>query len=148
MKPEMTYISISDEEAVMIVYRRILMEAQQGMCKKISKWWIKAIHPNKQTKNPYAKGDISAPYWWPPRPPPLASGEIPKGNAENGFCRHVEPDHLSKPGRELTNTVTCFIFLTEAREIEPSSAHPQSGHRSWSHAKAEFHHRHKARADH
>lgn len=96
----MELLLAGDEEAVIRFFRRILAEAQQNLCKKIAKWWIKAINPNKQTNHPYARGSNAKPWWWPSTPPPLKSGEIPKGNAENGFVRHVEPDHLSKPGKE------------------------------------------------
>lgn len=97
---QMIGITCSDEEALIKFYRRILNDAQQDMSKKIAKWWIKAINPNKQSKYPYARGPGAAPPWWPETPPASALGDVPKGNAENGYVRHVEPDHLSKPGKE------------------------------------------------
>jgi hypothetical protein len=91
-------LMIGDEKAVMAFYRRLLADGQQELCKKLAKWWIRAIHPNKQTNHPYAKGPEKKPPWWPLTPPNNAVGEPIKGTMENGFVRHKEPDHLSKAG--------------------------------------------------
>lgn len=56
-------------------------QLQQGMCKTVSKAWIKIIEPKKQTRCPYNKGEEGKPEWW-----PLG-------------VRHKEPDHLMKPER-------------------------------------------------
>lgn len=56
-------------------------QLQQGMCKTVSKAWIKIIEPKKQTRCPYNKGEEGKPDWW------------PEG------VRHKEPDHLMKPER-------------------------------------------------
>jgi hypothetical protein len=121
---------IRDEKAVMEVFRRILTDAHQTMCKKIAKWWIKAINPNKQTNHPYARGDEAAPSWWPERPRPGADNKPQKGNPEHGTVRHLEPDHLSKPGKELFQYCDVLEFTNRFREIDSPSAHTQSGHRS------------------
>lgn len=91
---------IGDEKAVMAFFRRILADGQQGLCKKLAKWWIRAINPNKQTNYPYAKGPERKPPWWPLTPPNNAAGVATKGTMENGFVRHKEPDHLAKPGND------------------------------------------------
>ncbi len=118
----MIKISCSDEKALMKFYGRILNDAQQDMSKKIAKCWIKAINPNKQAHHPYAKGSDAAPGWWPERPPAHPSGQVPRGNAENGYVRHVEPDHLSKAGKIFHYYTICL--LTEARETNSPSPHP------------------------
>lgn len=93
-------LKVGDERACLAFYRRILADAQQGLCKKLAKWWIRAINPNKQTNNPYAGGPEKKPNWWPLTPPNNAVGEPTKGTLENGFVRHKEPDHLSKSGKD------------------------------------------------
>jgi hypothetical protein len=93
-------LMIADENAVMAFYRRILADGQQTLCKKLAKWWIRAINPNKQTNYPYAKGPEKKPPWWPQTPPNNAVGVPTKGTTENGFVRHKEPDHLAKPGND------------------------------------------------
>jgi hypothetical protein len=94
-------LKVGDEKACSAFYRRVLTDAQQGLCKKLAKWWIKAINPNKQTNNPYAGGPEKKPNWWPMTPPNNAVGEPTKGTLENGLVRHKEPDHLSKSGKDL-----------------------------------------------
>ena len=93
-------LKVGDDKACSMFYRRLLTDAQQSLCKKLAKWWIKAINPNKQTNNPYAKGAEKKPDWWPMTPPNNAVGEPTKGTLENGFVRHKEPDHLSKSGKD------------------------------------------------
>lgn len=92
-------LMIADEKAVIAFYRRILADGQQTLCKKLAKWWIRAINPNKQTNYPYAKGPDKKPPWWPQTPPNNAVGVPTKGTLENGFVRHKEPDHLAKSGK-------------------------------------------------
>ena len=91
-------LMVWDEKAVIAFYRRILADGQQTLCRKLAKWWIRAINPNKQTNYTYAKGPAKKPPWWPLTPPNDAVGEPIKGTMENGFVRHKEPDHLAKPG--------------------------------------------------
>jgi hypothetical protein len=101
---------VGDDKACLMFYRRLLTDAQQGLCKKLAKWWIKAINPNKQTNNPYAKGAERKPDWWPMTPPNDAVGEPIKGTLENGFVRHKEPDHLSKQGKNPLHCWHTFEF--------------------------------------
>jgi hypothetical protein len=96
-------LTVGNEKACSAFYRRVLTDAQQGLCKKLAKWWIKAINPNKQTNNPYAGGSGKKPNWWPVTPPYDVLGEPTKGTLENGFVRHKEPDHLSKSGKDPLN---------------------------------------------
>ncbi len=84
---------IRDETAVLAFYNLILTLSQQHFCRYISKWWIKAINPLKQTLHPYAGGSERKPPWWPDTPKNKS-----KGATENGCVRHIEPDHLSKQG--------------------------------------------------
>jgi hypothetical protein len=134
---EPTLIFICNKEDVIKNFQAILAAGQQHMCKKIAKWWIKAINPNKQTNYPYKRGSAGAPWWWPKRPLALLSGEIPKG-----FVRHTEPDHLSKAGKKLFQY--CNIWLTDLREIRSSFPHTKSSHRPTTHTKTEFHYCYKA----
>jgi hypothetical protein len=97
-------LKIADENAVMAYYKQILADGQQTLCKKLAKWWIRAINPNKQTNYPYAKGSEKKPPWWPLTPPKNAVGVASKGTAENGLVRHKEPDHLAKPGNIPSTT--------------------------------------------
>ena len=94
-------LKVGDDKAVSAFFRRILGDAQQGLCKKLAKYWIKAINPHKQSNNPYTKGSERKPNWWPLTPPNNALGVPTKGTLENGFVRHKEPDHLSKSGKDL-----------------------------------------------
>ena len=71
-------------------------------CKDIAKAWIKACHPQKQSKNPYNggptrrrserfhnfQGALTAPSYWPQQ----RGWETGKG------CRHKEPDHIKRAG--------------------------------------------------
>jgi hypothetical protein len=95
------WLNVKDEKACSIFYRRILADAHQGLCKRLAKWWIKAINPQKQTNNPYAGGSEKKPNWWPMTPSNNSLGTTTKGTLENGFVRHKEPDHLSKSGKNL-----------------------------------------------
>lgn len=103
-------LQVGDDKACSEFYRRVLTDAQQGLCKKLAKWWIKAINPNKQTNNPYAGGPEKRPNWWPMTPPNNAVGQPTKGTLENGFVRHKEPDHLSKSGKDPLNSFYMFDF--------------------------------------
>jgi hypothetical protein len=93
--PNRVILYIRDEKAVMAFYRRVFMDSQQTLCRYISKWWIRAINPNKQTNYPYAGGPEKKPPWWPETPPNNA-----KGTEANGLVRHREPDHLIKAGND------------------------------------------------
>ncbi len=84
---------IGDEEAVRRFYESRFMAMQQTACKEIAKAFVKIIAPKKQAKNPYTGGLDTAPDWWPEKCGPDGKKEM----------RHVEPDHLHKPG-EFTQT--------------------------------------------
>jgi hypothetical protein len=96
-------LNVGDDNACSAFYIRLLTDAQQGLCKRLGKWWIKAINPNKQTKNPYAGGSGTKPNWWPMTPPNNALGEPNPGTLENGFVRHKEPDHLTRSGKDTSH---------------------------------------------
>lgn len=62
-----------------------------GTCTQICKAWIKVVEPQKQANFPYLAGEASEsskPPWWP------------------SAVRHLEPDHLVKPGQS-NNSWTC-----------------------------------------
>lgn len=90
---------IKDEEAVLMHFERILTDARQNICRKAAKWWIHAINPCKQTRHPYSGGSQTRPWWWPPAPPTSSPGGRGRRHAVKGFVRHIEPDHLTRPGK-------------------------------------------------
>ena len=82
----------------------------QLVCKDISKAWIRLCHPKKQSTHPYNggkssskrseaefyyKGHFSAPDYWP----------FDEGWQNGRGCRHLEPDHLKKPGQTVYKLV-------------------------------------------
>ena len=83
---------------------------QQTNCKTIAKAWISKREPQKQTTHPYNGrrkregssnfndldnvGESTKPAWWPPT----------EGWPHSG-CRHREPDHIKKSGKDLTTCV-------------------------------------------
>ncbi|CAN6624181.1 hypothetical protein TRVA0_009S02938 [Trichomonascus vanleenenianus] len=78
--PEHT-IDLSKPAEVEYYLEECLISLQQQACKTISKAWVRAIEPRKQTHYPYKLGDHTKPHWWPEH------------------VRHKEPDHLMKPER-------------------------------------------------
>jgi Protein of unknown function (DUF2841) len=94
-----TYIKISDEDEVVKFYECRFNDLQQSACKVLGKTFVKLIEPKKQTNHPYSKGDKAAPDWWPP-------------TTGHGRVRHLEPDHLLKPGE------ICVSFIDLANILE------------------------------
>ena len=88
----------------------------QLCCKDIAKAWIKICHPRKQTSHPYNggkssnveislaeygyKGHFTKPDYWP------SDENWPVGLG----CRHVEPDHVKKPGQSLYEHVLMVVL--------------------------------------
>ncbi|KAI0199663.1 hypothetical protein F4808DRAFT_204274 [Astrocystis sublimbata] len=85
-------IKIGDHEAVFAFYYHCLWLSQQNVCKIIAKAWIKAVHPRKQSDNPYTRGDESRPAWWPMEYKLL-------GQDEKYYLQHKEPDHINREER-------------------------------------------------
>ena len=88
-------VHIGDTDTLREFYRCMFVQMQQIPCKVISRAWIKAIEPKKQSKHPYNggklarelgltenPGDCTRPGWWPEE-----------------RCRHREPDHIKKGGK-------------------------------------------------
>ncbi|KAK3366560.1 hypothetical protein B0H63DRAFT_405371 [Podospora didyma] len=82
-------IRISNAEEVCNFYDERFKSCQQTACKLIAKIFIKTIAPKKQSNNPYASKDATAPDWWPK----------PWGPTKDEKVRHKEPDHLWKKER-------------------------------------------------
>ena len=80
--PPKELVSLSDRSSLDRFYEYQIRQLQQSNCKLILKAWIKALHPKKQARYPYNKEAATKPDWWPPIE----------------FCRHREPDHLSRDG--------------------------------------------------
>ena len=96
-------ILVSDKEALKRCYDTRFRQIQQLGCKTIAKAWVKVVEPKKQAHHPYnggkrakelgrdADGEVTKPDWWPP-----------KG------CRHKEPDHTKKDGRNSNTLIKAF----------------------------------------
>ncbi|KAI1393760.1 uncharacterized protein F4822DRAFT_424223 [Hypoxylon trugodes] len=82
-------ITIRDEKAVRQFYEERFKGIQQNACKLMSKAWVKAVEPKKQSTHPYTGADEKAPDWWPK----------PWGPSKEQRVRHKEPDHLYKRER-------------------------------------------------
>lgn len=83
-------IKVADTRATRELYESNLAKCQQDICREVAKEWIKTIEPKKQSAHPYTDGETRAPEWWPL-----------KGAGQRGFCRHKEPDHISKTGTDF-----------------------------------------------
>ena len=105
-------LRIGDSAEVEKFYACRFKDMHQVSCKVIAKAFVKWVEPKKQTHHPYTKGDSKAPPWWPP-----TTGD------ENVKVRHKEPDHLSKPGRELVSQVQniALILLRTNPSLGPYS---------------------------
>lgn len=80
---------LDDSPMLYEFYTTCLQEAQQTVCKLMSKAWIKVVEPKKQSMHPYTGSDAKAPSWWP---------KPAEENSKEGRVRHKEPDHLYKNG--------------------------------------------------
>ena len=90
----MRSLKLQDTAKVLQFLEDLLDQLKQLGVKKITKRWIEKLCPRKQTRYPYiqskpewrekhpGKGQPRVPPWWPPE----------------SKCRHVEPDHTTKPG--------------------------------------------------
>jgi hypothetical protein len=90
-------LKVADTEMVERFLESCLINLQQTACKLLAKILVKVIHPRKQTNYPYSGRSETAPSWWPPLP--KAGRHVGK---QANRVRHIEPDHLSKPGRNLS----------------------------------------------
>ncbi|KAI1180383.1 hypothetical protein F4777DRAFT_598321 [Nemania sp. FL0916] len=85
-------IKISDSSTIYAFYDHYFKGCQQTACKILSKAWIKAVAPKKQSTHPYTKGDDSRPDWWPKTYRKL-------GENTERYLLHKEPDHIGKDER-------------------------------------------------
>ena len=92
-------VAIDDEAEVELYYFACFQGMMQSSCKIMGKAFVKLVEPKKQTHYPYTKGDIMAPPWWP-------------STQGASFVRHMEPDHLSKPGGLHYGAIPNFPCLT------------------------------------
>lgn len=74
-------VAISNTDRIDKYYKDQVEKMDQMSLKTILRAWVKEIHPQKQTSNPYKDGQKSAPIWWPKD------------------CPHKGPDHLIKEGK-------------------------------------------------
>ncbi|SPO01026.1 uncharacterized protein DNG_03774 [Cephalotrichum gorgonifer] len=102
-------IRIGDSDLVWNFYQQRFKNCQQTACKVISKAWVKAVEPKKQSHHPYTGKDEKAPDWWPK----------PWGQTKDERVRHKEPDHLYK--KERVHLLTHILRLV----VEPAQKqHP------------------------
>jgi hypothetical protein len=92
-------LRIDNAHEVEEFYKARFKDMQQSACKDMGNAWVKLIEPKKQTDYPYAKGNISAPPWWPP-----TTGE--------NKVRHINPENLLKPGKMALSTIQAAVSLT------------------------------------
>lgn len=86
--PKKTLV-IGNSEQLREFYVQRFTCVQQTACKHIGKAFVKVVAPKKQSHNPYIRGMVTAPVWWPK----------PWGEGERDRVRHREPDHLWKRER-------------------------------------------------
>jgi hypothetical protein len=79
-------IRLDNEAELWSFYAQRFKNCQQTACKLMSKAWIKAVEPKKQSNHPYTGAEEKAPDWWP---------KVSEGGER---VRHKEPDHLFKRG--------------------------------------------------
>lgn len=93
-------LRIGDGAEVERFYLIRFKDMQQTSCKIMGKVFVKLVEPKKQTHHPYTRGDEKKPPWW-----PNTSGE--------NHVRHVEPDHLLRPGESSHS-----VLWTLLKDIE------------------------------
>ncbi len=89
--------SIGKDVDISELYNQHFKDLQHSSCKVITKVFVKAIKPKKQTKHLYTRGSEKAPSWCLPR---LPQGK--KATAKHGFVGYKGPDHLMIIGKNLS----------------------------------------------